>query len=59
MTKEPITLFAVGDLQLMTREPPADLFDAVTPLLSAADVTFGNFEGTLHTLQGGAKLCRN
>ncbi|WP_068073436.1 CapA family protein [Novosphingobium lentum] len=39
-----LRLFAVGDLQLMTREPPADLFAAVTPVLSAADVTFGNCE---------------
>lgn len=39
-----LRLFAVGDLQLMTREPPADLFTAVTPVLSAADVTFGNCE---------------
>lgn len=42
--KSPVELFAVGDLQLMTREPPADLFDQVTPTLSAADVTFGNCE---------------
>jgi poly-gamma-glutamate synthesis protein (capsule biosynthesis protein) len=39
-----IELFAVGDLQLMTREPPADLFDQSTPFLSAADITFGNCE---------------
>jgi poly-gamma-glutamate synthesis protein (capsule biosynthesis protein) len=39
-----LELFAVGDLQLMTREPPADLFDQVTPMLSAADITFGNCE---------------
>jgi len=39
-----ISLFAVGDLQLMTREPPADLFTAVTPVLAAADITFGNCE---------------
>ncbi|MDE2563139.1 MAG: CapA family protein [Sphingomonadales bacterium] len=44
MAKGTIRLFAVGDLQLMTREPPADLFTAVTPVLSAADVTFGNCE---------------
>lgn len=37
-------MFAVGDLQIMTRHPPADLFAAVTPLLSGADVTFGNCE---------------
>jgi len=39
-----VNLLAVGDLQLMTREPPADLFAQVTPVLSAADVTFGNCE---------------
>lgn len=39
-----LTLFAVGDLQLMTREPPADLFEQVTPTLSAADISFGNCE---------------
>ena len=39
-----IELFAVGDLQLMTREPPADLFDQATPALSAADIAFGNCE---------------
>src|SRR3546814_12636995 len=37
-----LQLFAVGDLQLMTREPPAALFEQVTPTLSAADITFGN-----------------
>ncbi|MBK6299355.1 MAG: CapA family protein [Sphingomonadales bacterium] len=44
MTDKSVRLFAVGDLQLMTREPPADLFDAVAPTLSAAGVTFGNCE---------------
>lgn len=39
-----LELFAVGDLQLMTREPPSDLFDQATPMLSAADITFGNCE---------------
>ena len=39
-----LELLAVGDLQLMTREPPADLFDQVGPALSAADITFGNCE---------------
>lgn len=37
-------LLAVGDLQLMTREPAADLFEHVTPDLSAAAITFGNCE---------------
>ena len=39
-----LELFAVGDLQLMTREPPADLFAQATPLLQKADITFGNCE---------------
>jgi poly-gamma-glutamate capsule biosynthesis protein CapA/YwtB (metallophosphatase superfamily) len=39
-----LRLFAVGDLQLMTRDPPADLFEQVAPALSAADITFGNCE---------------
>ena len=39
-----LDLLAVGDLQLMTRDPAGDLFDQVTPLLSAADITFGNCE---------------
>jgi|GEM_PF-1295474 len=38
------TLLAVGDLQLMTREPPEDLFDDVAGRLRAADITFGNCE---------------
>jgi len=39
---------------------PASMTGApLAKLLKEADVTFGNFEGTLHTLQGGAKLCRN
>lgn len=44
MTDKSVRLFAVGDLQLMTRESPAGLFDAVAPTLAAADVTFGNCE---------------
>jgi poly-gamma-glutamate capsule biosynthesis protein CapA/YwtB (metallophosphatase superfamily) len=44
MASGTLNLFAAGDLQLMTREPPADLFAAVTPALSGADVTFGNCE---------------
>ena len=37
-------LLAVGDVQIMTREPPAELFAAVTPVLSGADIVFGNCE---------------
>ena len=39
-----ITLFAVGDLQLMTREPAPDLFAEVAAPLQQADITFGNCE---------------
>ena len=62
-----ITLAAVGDIMPGTDFPenllPDDdglsFFDAVTPILGAADVTFGNFEGVL--LDGGepVKQCRN
>ena len=40
-------------------DPAAMLGAPLAKLLKEADVTFGNYEGTLHTLQGGAKLCRN
>ncbi len=51
-----ITIAAVGDIMLgspfpnETRMPPndgADLLKAVTPILSAADIAFGNLEGPL------------
>lgn len=53
---EPITIAAVGDIMLgstfpnETRMPPndgADSLAAVTPILTAADVAFGNLEGPL------------
>lgn len=43
-TTKTLELLAVGDLQLMTREPPGNLFDRVSPRLSAADIAFGNCE---------------
>jgi len=58
---EPITIAAVGDIMLgspypnETRMPPndgADLLKAVTPLLTAADIAFGNLEGPI--VDGGA-----
>lgn len=58
--KEPVTITAVGDIMLgstfpnETRMPPndgADLLKEVTPILSAADVAFGNLEGPM--LEGG------
>src|SRR5690349_6033034 len=50
----PITIAAVGDIMMGspfpndTRMPPndgADLLKEVTPILSAADIAFGNLEG--------------
>src|SRR5436190_16001380 len=52
----PITIAAVGDIMLGspfpndTRMPPndgADLLKPVTPILSAADIAFGNMEGPI------------
>lgn len=39
-----IEILAVGDLQLMTREPAGDLFRDVETRLGAAEITFGNCE---------------
>lgn len=53
---EPVTVAAVGDIMLgspfpnETRMPPndgADLLKDVTPILSAADIAFGNMEGPI------------
>lgn len=53
---EPITIAAVGDIMLGSpypndsRMPPndgADLLKGVTPILSAADIAFGNLEGPI------------
>lgn len=53
---EPITIAAVGDIMMASpfpndsRMPPndgADLFKEVTPILSAADIAFGNLEGPI------------
>lgn len=58
--QEPITIAAVGDIMLAStfpddsRMPPndgADLLKDATPILSAADIAFGNLEGPL--LEGG------
>lgn len=57
---EPVTIAAVGDIMLAStfpddsRMPPkdgADLLQEVTPILSSADVAFGNLEGPY--LEGG------
>jgi poly-gamma-glutamate capsule biosynthesis protein CapA/YwtB (metallophosphatase superfamily) len=65
--RDGLTLAAVGDIMPGTDFPenilPDDdglsFFDGVTPVLTAADVTFGNFEGVL--LDGGqpAKQCKD
>ncbi len=55
-SEDTITIAAVGDIMLAsrfpndTRMPPnggADLLPAVTPLLSSADIAFGNMEGPI------------
>jgi hypothetical protein len=59
--KEAITIAAVGDIMLgspypnESRMPPndgADLLKEVTPILSAADIAFGNLEGPI--VDGGS-----
>lgn len=58
---EPITIAAVGDIMLGSTSindtflPPndgADILKVVTPILSAADIAFGNLEGPM--LEGGS-----
>src|SRR4051812_24773476 len=58
---EPITIAAVGDIMLGSTSindsflPPndgADILKEVTPILSKADITFGNLEGPM--LKGGS-----
>ncbi|MGC2238872.1 MAG: CapA family protein [Pyrinomonadaceae bacterium] len=61
VNNEPITIAAVGDIMLGSTSindtflPPndgADILKEVTPILSRADVTFGNLEGPM--LEGGS-----
>jgi len=64
--REPITIAAVGDVMMGSpfpndsRMPPndgADLLKGVTPILSAADIAFGNLEGPI--IDGGTSAkCR-
>lgn len=62
-----LTLDAVGDMMLGTDYPENTLpdddglsfFDGVTPILSAADVTFGNMEGVLQDGGDPVKQCKN
>lgn len=63
---DPITIAAVGDIMMAStfpnesRMPPndgANLFKDVTPILSAADIAFGNLEGPI--VDGGTSVkCR-
>ena len=64
--RETVTIAGVGDIMLGspfpndTRMPPndgADLLKEVTPLLSAADIAFGNLEGPM-TDGGESEKCR-
>lgn len=65
--REPVTIAAVGDIMLgstfpnETRMPPndgADLLKEAEPILSAADIAFGNLEGPM--LEGGvSEKCGN
>jgi hypothetical protein len=62
-----VTLIGVGDIMMGTNYPEdklpasggAHLMREVEPILSAADVTFGNLEGTLLNAGGTPKTCRN
>jgi poly-gamma-glutamate capsule biosynthesis protein CapA/YwtB (metallophosphatase superfamily) len=50
----------IMDSRVASGADPAAMVGApLAKLLKEADVTFGNFEGTLHTLNSGAKHCRN
>ncbi|HMQ48815.1 MAG TPA: CapA family protein [Saprospiraceae bacterium] len=62
------TIVGVGDMMLGTNYPSTaylppnggrDLLAEVSALLSEADVTFGNLEGTILDKGGTAKTCRN
>lgn len=64
-SKDPITIAAVGDIMLGSpfpndsRMPPndgADMLKDVTPILSAADIAFGNLEGPMVD-GGGSSKC--
>jgi hypothetical protein len=65
-TKETVTIAAVGDIMLGspypndTRMPPndgADILKAVMPILSAADIAFGNMEAPI-TDSGTSAKCK-
>ncbi|PKP97337.1 MAG: capsule biosynthesis protein CapA [Alphaproteobacteria bacterium HGW-Alphaproteobacteria-15] len=48
------------DPRVTPNADPADVIGAeIKSLFAAADVTFGNFEGTIHSGSSGAKFCRD
>ncbi|HEX4832283.1 MAG TPA: DUF6058 family natural product biosynthesis protein [Trebonia sp.] len=54
----PVTLAAAGDV-LINRPYPGEVFSSAGPLLGAADIAFGNFEGVLtdtHVAMPGASI---
>ena len=62
------TIIGVGDMMLGTNYPSAsylppnggkDMLASVEDILQAADITFGNLEGTILDKGGKAKQCRN
>jgi len=66
LKQEGIRIIGVGDMMLGTNFPSEsylppndgkDLLAEVTPILSSADLTFGNLEGVLLTGTGQAKKC--
>lgn len=66
--KDTITVIGVGDIMMGSNYPNGgalppnngdELLQAVTPILSSADVTMGNLEGVLLDEGGTAKTCRD
>lgn len=67
-TVRTVSVIGVGDMMLGTNYPAAsylpknggkDLLKDVTPILQAADVTFGNLEGTILDEGGTVKRCND
>ena len=67
LLKDTVTIVGVGDIMMGTNYPEnklppyngAHLMKEVIPYLSAADITFGNLEGTLLDDGGTPKTCHN
>lgn len=66
--KDTLTFIGVGDIMMGTNYPnedrlpsnnARDLMREVSPILSSADVTMGNLEGTLLDKGGTPKYCKN